>query len=164
MNLHFPSSGKVVMITQYVPPMAYSRLLLRPDHISTPKFVMTIAGTTALQARVFAAAVACLEDGSPDARACGRKLLRLLHDQIIQAAAFKDLSDKRPKGQQLKIQKVMYLDGQHLYHDCKLPFCFVAAAEIVHCTSISCNMPYFQHGYLCMRRSSAGRIALVRMQ
>ena len=84
---------------------------------------MTVAGTTALQAKVFAAAVACLEDGSPTARACSRELLRILHGQIMKAAAFKDLSDKLPRGQQLKVQKVMHLDGQHLYHDCKVPFC-----------------------------------------
>lgn len=125
---------------------------------------MTVAGTTALQAKVFAAAVASLEDGSPTGRACSRELLRLLHGQIMKAAAFKDLSDKLPRGQQLKVQKVMHLDGQRLHHNCEVPFCVFAAVEIVGCVPISCDMPCFQHDYSCMCRSSAGRIAFVWMQ
>ncbi len=61
--------------------------------------------------------MACLEDGSPDARASGREMLRILHDKIMKAATFKDHSDKLPRGQQLKVQKVMYLDGKQLYND-----------------------------------------------
>lgn len=68
---------------------------------------MISAGSAALQARLFAAAVACLEEGSPDARACGRQMLLALHDHIISAGAFQDLTDKlSKKGQRLKVQQV----------------------------------------------------------
>ena len=65
-------------------------------------------GAGALQDSLFRAALACLEEGSPQTRACGRKLLLELHSNIIEPARFQGLLDKlHSQGQCMKVKEVM---------------------------------------------------------
>ena len=70
----------------------------------------TFAGAAALQPRLFATAVACLEDGHPEARACGRQMLHLLHDDIMSPVDFQELLNMpTQKSMKARLQKVCYI-------------------------------------------------------
>lgn len=65
-------------------------------------------GASALQGSVFKAALACLEEGSPRARASGRMLLLELHTNIMEPARFQGLLDKlHNQSQSRKVKEVI---------------------------------------------------------
>ena len=76
------------------------------------------AGNAALQTSLFTAAVGCLEEGSPNARACGKRMLLVLRDNIMEATAFQSLADKlHKKGQHLKVQEVIGISPDIMLND-----------------------------------------------
>ena len=68
----------------------------------------SFAGAAALQPKLFATAVACLEEGHPEARACGRRMLHLLHDDIMKFADFQELLNMLTQNLNMKVQKVCF--------------------------------------------------------
>lgn len=66
-------------------------------------------GAGALQGSIFKAALACLEEGSPRTRACGRKLLLELHLNVIEPGSFQGLLDKlHSQSQYTKVKEVIF--------------------------------------------------------
>ena len=65
----------------------------------------------ALQARLFEAALACLEEGSPLSRASGKKLLLALHLNVIEPKRFQTLLDKlQSQRNYVKVKEVIVSD------------------------------------------------------